>query len=372
MHALRNIWLLGVKEVRSLLADTFLMLFVVYAFSFSIYSAANGVSSDVHNAAVAVVDEDRSVLSDRIVNALQPPEFKTPEYVSADVIDVSLDEARYGFALVIPAGFEEDVIAGRHPEIQLNIDATLIMQAQVGAGYIQNIIANELTRFVNRSDEEAALPVRLTTRFIFNPNADSSWFTSITILIQMVTTLSMFLTGAALIREREHGTIEHLLVLPVTPFEIATAKVWANSAVILVAATLSLVFIVRGVVGVPIAGSVGLFIFGSALYLFFTSALGVFLGTITKSMPQFALATILFMLPMTMLSGSSTPVESQPELLQTLTLALPTRHYVSYAQAILFRGAGLDIVWPSFLVVFLMGVGFLAYSIARFRNAIAG
>lgn len=370
MHALRNIWLLGVKEIRSLLADTFLVLFVVYAFSFSVYSAAKGISSDVHNAAVAVVDEDRSVLSDRIINALRAPEFKTPEYISAGQIDVDLDEARYGFALVIPAGFEEDVIAGRQPEIQLNIDATLILQAQVGAGYIQNIIANELIRFVNKSDEEVAPPVQLNARFVFNPNAESSWFTAITILIQMVTTLSMFLTGAALIREREHGTIEHLLVLPVTPFEIAIAKVWANSTIILAAATLCLVFMIRGVIGVPISGSIALFITGTALYLFFTGALGVFLGTITKSMPQFALATILVMLPMTMLSGSSTPVESQPELLQKLTLALPTRHFVSYAQAILFRGAGLDIVWPSFVIVFLIGFLFLTYSIARFRKAV--
>ncbi len=368
---LRNIGLLGVKELRSLSHDYILIIFVIYAFTVAIISGANGISADVHNAAVGVVDEDRSILTTNIINALNPPEFKTPEYISIDDVDPGMDAGQYGFVLIFPPGFEADVLAGRQPEMQVNIDATLILQAQVGASYIANIINDELTRFVSRSDTPTALPLNLEARYAFNTNGESSWFTSITLLIEMVTMLTIVLTGAALIREREHGTIEHLLVLPVAPFEIAMAKVWANGLVILAAAALSLTFVVRGFLSVPVAGSVPLYMLGVSAYLFFACALGVFLGTVTRSMPQFALLTMMTVLPMMLLQGGLTPIESQPEWLQVVTLALPNRHFVSFSQAILFRGAGFDVVWPNFLTVFAIGLVLLVYAIARFRIAIS-
>ena len=370
MQPLKNIWLLGVKELRSVFHDHVLILFVIYAFSLAIYSGANGISGDVNNASLGIVDEDQSILSAQIVNALLPPLFDEPVQISASEIDQTMDDASYGFVLVIPSGFEADILAGRQPEIQLNIDATLVIQARIGAGYIQNIISSELTRFMSGSDAEQSLPLTLKTRFAFNPNASSVWFTGMTLLVEMITVLSMALTGAALIREREHGTIEHLLVLPVTPFEIAVAKVWANGLVIWLATLLSLIGVIHYSLNIPIAGSTMLFMAGVALYLFFGCALGVFLGTIANTMPQFALMTILVLLPMNLLSGSITPIESQPHWLQVATLALPTRHFVEFSQAILFRGAGLDIVWPNFLAVFLIGFAFLTYSILRFRSAI--
>ncbi len=370
MQPLRNILLLGIKELRSVMHDRVLILFVIYAFTLAIYSGATGISGDVHNASVGIVDEDQSILSDRIISAFQPPEFDRPVQISAHEIDRAMDDATYGFVLVIPSGFEADILAGRKSEIQLNIDATLVIQARTGASYIRNIISDELNRFETGSDEEQALPLRLYTRFAFNPNTSSVWFTGMTLLIEMITILSLALTGAALIREREHGTIEHLLVLPVTPFEIALAKVWANGLVIWVVSFLSLLFVIRYILNIPIAGSIGLFMTGTALYLFFGCALGVFLGTIARTMPQFALMTILIVLPMNLLSGALTPIESQPDWLQVATLALPTRHFVEFSQAILFRGAGLDIVWPNFLAVFVIGIAFLSYSIARFRTAI--
>lgn len=370
MQALKNIWRLGIKELRSVGHDRVLILFVLYAFSLAIYSGASGISADVNNASVGVVDEDQSALSGRIVNAFQPPQFDTPSQISARDIDSGMDSAEYGFVLVIPPGFEADILAGRQPDIQLNIDATLVIQARIGASYIQNIISDEIARYVTGTDDDPTLPLTLQTRYTFNPNASSVWFTSITLLIEMVTVLSLALTGAALIREREHGTIEHLLVLPVTPLEIAIAKVWANGLVIWVVSFLSLVFVINYVLGVPIAGSIALFMLGTALYLFFGCALGVFLGTITNTMPQFALMTILVILPMNLLSGALTPIESQPAWLQVATQALPNRHFVEFSQAILFRGAGLDVIWPNFLAVFLIGLAFLSYSIVRFRSAI--
>lgn len=370
MGRLKNIYFLGVKELFSLRRDVVLMALVLWAFTFSIYTAATGLSHDLNNASIAIVDEDRSQLSARIRDAFLPPYFAEPALISFAEIDPGMDFGRYTFAVVIPPRFEADVLAGRQPAVQVNIDATAMMQAGIGDGYISSIIAQETARFLGEGTA-SALPVRLEARYAFNPNIESAWFTSIMEIINHITMLSIVLTGAALIREREHGTIEHLLVMPLTPFEIMMAKVWANGLVILVATALSLTLVVEAVLEVPVAGSRLLFLGATTLYLFFATALGIFLATLARSMPQFGLLFMLVMLPMNLLSGGETPTESQPEWLQMAMLAVPSRHFVESAQAILFRDAGLEIVWPQLALVAGIGAVFFIFAAARFRRNIA-
>jgi ABC-2 type transport system permease protein len=275
------------------------------------------------------------------------------------------------FVVVIPPRFESDARAGRGPELQVNIDATAMQQASIGAGYIKTILSDEVSRYLTRSDNKPETAVSVVIRKAYNPNGDTSWFTSIVAIINQITTLTVILTGAALIREREHGTVEHMLVMPLSAFEIAVAKVWANSLVVLVAVTASLFFVVRMVLAVPIAGSPGLFLAGVVLYLFFATALGVFLGTITRTMAQFALLIILLIIVLQLLSGGNTPIESQPDWMQRLTLFLPSRHFVAFSQAIIYRGAGLETVWPEFLAVGGIGLMLFVFSLRMFRQSIA-
>lgn len=371
MRRLENIYRLGVKELFSLRRDPVLLTLIVWAFSLSIYTAATGMSHELRNGAVAIVDEDRSQLSVRIRDALLPPYFRTPVLISFDEIDPSMESGRYTFVIVIPGGFEADVLAGRRPAVQVNIDATAMMQAGIGDGYLRNILTQETEAFLGIDQSGVASPVGLVVRYAFNPNLTSSWFTSVMQLIQQITMLSIILSGAALIREREHGTIEHLLVMPLTPFEIMMAKVWANGLVILVASALSLWLVVEVSLQVPVAGSKLLFFVGTALYLFFATALGIFLATITRSMPQFGLLFMLVALPMNLLSGGNTPLESQPEFLQAIMQAVPATHFVRFAQAILYRGAGIDIVWPQFALVTAIGSVFFIFAAARFRKSIS-
>ena len=205
----------------------------------------------------------------------------------------------------------------------------------------------------------------------FNPELNKSWFGAVMEVVNNVTMLSIVLTGAALIREREHGTVEHLLAMPVTPFEIMASKVWAMAVVVLVAAGLSLALVVQGLLGVPIEGSVALFLAGVALHLFATTSMGIFLATVARSMPQFGLLLLLILLPLEVLSGGVTPRESMPEFIQVLMMAAPTTHFVALAQAILYRGAGLVVVWPQFLALALIGATLFALSLARFRRTLA-
>ncbi|MEO3428966.1 ABC transporter permease [Pelagibius sp. CAU 1746] len=370
MGRLASIYHLGVKELFSLRRDVVLLALVIWAFSLSIYTAATGMSHDLRNASIAIVDEDRSQLSARIRQAFLPPFFQEPRMIDFAEIDPGMDFGTYTFVVVIPPDFEADVLAGRDPALQVNIDATAMMQAGIGDGYIQSIISQEIGTFLG-SGAPPRNAVALEARYAFNPNIESSWFTSIMQVINNVTMLSIVLTGAALIREREHGTIEHLLVMPLTPFEIMMAKVWSNGLVILIAVGLCLLLVVETLLQVPVAGSRGLFLMGLVFYLFFATALGIFLATVARSMPQFGLLFMLVALPMNLLSGGETPIESQPEWLQALMEGVPSKHFVSFAQAILFRDAGFDVVWPQFALVAAIGGLFFAFAAFRFRRSIA-
>jgi len=371
VKTLENIFWLGIKELRSLLGDVVMVVFVVYAFTMAIYVQATGTSSEVNNASIAFVDEDGSALSKEVFNAFYPPRFKFPLHITAGEVERDMDKGLYMFVVVIPPKFEHDLRAGRNPGVQVNIDATAMQQAGIGAGYIRNIINDRVSDYLKRTEVTAPQPVNLVIRKLFNPNSISSWFKSVVAIINQITLLTVVLTGAAVIREREHGTLEHLLVMPLTAFEIAMAKVWANSLVILVATAGSLYLIVDQALKVPFAGSVVLWFIGVVLYLFFATALGIFLGTISRSMAQFALLIILVALVLMLLSGGSTPVESQPKWLQYLTYFLPSRHFVSFSQVIIYRGGGMSAVWRQFLMVSAIGVAFFVYSLALFRKSIA-
>ena len=364
-----NIFRLGIKELISLRRDPLFVILIIYVFTLAVYTIARGASTDVRNASVAVVDEDRSALSQRIRDALLMPYFQRPALLSLEQIDAVMDSGRYTFVIDFPPKFQADVLAGRMPSVQVNIDATAIAQAGIGASYIQNVIAQEVRGFVQ--NDGVMPPVGLAIRTRFNPNLDSAWFLAVMQLINNITMLAIVLAGAALIREREHGTIEHLLVMPLRPIEIMLAKVWANGLVIVIAASLSLHFVVQGALQVPVAGSIPLFLAGTVGYLFSVTSLGIFLATLARSMPQFGLLAIPVVLVMNILSGGMTPLDSMPEPMQIIMQLSPSTHFIKFAQAVLSRGASLDVIWPHVLSFLGIGCVFFATALARFRRTIA-
>jgi ABC-2 type transport system permease protein len=371
MRKAANIFWLGIKELRSFLQDFVLLGLVIYTFSLAVIAQAQSYSQEVHNASIGIVDEDHSELSRRIAHAFLPPYFQPPQPIAERDIVPLMNSGRYTFVVDIPPNFQRDVLGGRQPAIQLNVDATAVVQAGLGSGYAQQIITTEITDFLSHSEGVPLSPVNLVVRIAFNPNITGAWFTSVMALINNITMLGIILAGAAIIREREHGTMDHLLVMPLTPFEIAMSKVWANGLVVTVAVGLSLYIVVRTMLGVPIAGSIPLFMVGVVIYLFFATAIGVFLGTVARSMPQLGLLFMLIYLPMIMLSGSNTPLESMPAWLATVMQASPSTHFVSFAQSILYRGAGIDVVWPQFLTIAVIGGLFFGLAILRFRSVAA-
>ena len=367
---LANIYDLGVKELWSLWRDPMMLVLIVYVFTASVYTKATSMPETLHNAPIAIVDEDNSALSQRSASAFYPPQFTPPAMIDYGRVDPGMDAGQYTFALVIPPNFQRDVLARRSPALQLNVDATRMSQAFTGSGYIQQIAIGEVNEFVKRYRGAEPLPVDLALRARFNPSLDKAWFGSVVQIINHITLLSIILTGAALIREREHGTIEHLLVMPVTPAQIMLSKIWSMALVVLIASFLSLNLMVRGVLGVPIEGSIALFFAGAALSLFATTSMGIFIATLARNMPQFGMLMMLTIMPLQMLSGGTTPRESMPEIVQNIMLIAPTTHFVELSQAILYRGAGLETVWQPFLALALIGTVLFFLSLARFRKTI--
>jgi len=363
-----NVLNLGIKELRGLVRDPILLFLILYSFTLSIYTAVTAMPETLNRAAIAVVDEDQSPVSSRIVGSFYPPYFVKPQLITQPEMDARMDAGLDTFALDIPPNFQRDLLAGKSPTIQLNIDATRTSQAFSGGGYIQSIVSSEVTEFLNRYRGQSAVPVDLALRARFNPELNKGWFGAISNIISSITMLAIVLTGAALIREREHGTIEHLLVMPVTPLEIMVSKVWSMGFVVLVASNVALAVIVQGLLKIPIAGSLALFMLATALMLFATTSLGIFLATIAGSMPQFGLLLMLVLLPLQVLSGTMTPRESMPEVIQYLMLAAPNTHFVLLAQAVLFRGAGFGVVWPQLLALILIGAALFTLALSRFRQ----
>ena len=371
MRTLKNIWELGLKELIGLLRNPLMLLLIGYSFTLSIKDSAESAKDTINDVAIAIVDEDGSELSRRIRDAFLPPHFKRAEVIQPYEVDRALNEGKYTFVLVLPLNMERDILAGRKPSVQLNIDATQMSVAFAGAGAVETIVNSEIARHCSRENVPAESFISLQTRNRYNPNLTQKWEQAISDLVNAISMLAIILTGAALINEREHGTMEHLLVMPVTPFEIMASKIWAMTLVVLIAVTATVFLVIRNWLEIPIAGSIPLFLVGVTIVLFAINSLGIFLATIANSMPQLGMLVILVLMPMNMLSGGQTPLESMPPFVRKFAMLLPTTHFNTFASDILYRGVGIEVVWKPFLAILLIGLVLFLFSLARFRKSVA-
>ena len=368
---LKNIWYLSLKEFKSVLSDYVLMGLIIVMFSVATYSVAKGMAVEVRNGSVAVVNEDQSALSWRIIDALKAPYFKKPVLINLDEINGLMDRGEYTFVLVIPKDYEKNLLQQRAPELQLLVDATSVSQAGLGASFIQQVVTIETASYFQQNNPLAELPMHVVSKVLFNPNADHTWFAGPMQIVSNAALLAMLLVGAAIIREKERGTIEHLLVMPVRAFEIALSKVISNAIVIAIASIVSLYIVVHFWLGVPLTGSVPLFILALMLFLFAVGSLGILLGTFAPTMPQFGLLVIPVYMVLRLLSGGESPREGMPDWVQILTQFSPQTQFVQTTQNILNRQAGLDIVWPNLVYMSIMAILFFIFALSRFKNMLA-
>jgi ABC-2 type transport system permease protein len=373
MTKLAHIFQLGLKELLSLARDPVLLFLIAYAFTFSVYTPSKSAVMDVVNASIAIVNEDNSQAARSIREQMLPPLFKPAQEIAFDDINRDMDRGKYTFVIDLPPRFQSDLGRNADPEVQTIVDATAMSQAGRGPGYLQNIMTTAVQPFWSGGGKPQDKPLlALDTRGRFNANYEQGWFVAINQVINNISVLAIFLTGAAVLREREHGNIEHLLVMPLQSFELMFAKIWANGLVVVLAAMVSLFLVVKFAIGVPIIiGSIPLFAAGLGIYLFSVTALGIMLATLVRSMPQFGLLAFPVFLVMILLSGGQTPLESMPILLQKIMQFVPSTHFVAFSQAVLFRNASFAMVWPDMLKMFAIGAAYTLVTLSRFRAMLA-
>ncbi len=372
MQSLRNILRLTVKELRAIRRDKVMIVLILYVFTVAVNLVANAAKTDVHDLSVAVIDEDRSQLSRRLIDSIQPPLYAEPALLSPAEAAAAQKNGEYVLALSIPAGFERDLRAGKSAELMILVDATAVAQAGNGASFMQELLSQELTRYLAPGTETTGL-VDVVFRSRFNPNMTTTWFTAVMQLMNNVTILMLILSGSSMIREREHGTIEHVLVMPVRPHEIVLSKIAANGLVILCASVASLVFVVEGFMGVPVEGALWLYVLGAAIYVVAIGSIGLLVASFTHNMGQFGLLIIPVIILIVLLSGGMTPLESMPDWLQIIMRTVnPASHFVIFAQSVLYRGAGIATVALDMAIMAAMAGVALLVVLARFRKVLAG
>ena len=175
LRHLANIYRLGIKELWSLWRDPMMLFLIIYTFTVAVYTAGTAMPETLHRTPIAIVDEDDSALSARIIGAFYPPSFTPPVRISQAEVDPGLDAGRYILVLVIPPDFQRDLLAGRSPAVQLNVDATRMSQAFAGSGFAQQIIQGEVAEFLQRQRAVTLSPVELVTRVRFNPTPSNTW-----------------------------------------------------------------------------------------------------------------------------------------------------------------------------------------------------
>jgi ABC-2 type transport system permease protein len=367
-----HIFRLGIKELISLLRDPVLLFLIAYAFSFAVYTPSKSAVMDLVNASIAVVNQDDSQAARSVKDAMLPPLFLPAKDIAFSDINPDMDAGRYTFVVNLPQKFQQDLERDAKPTIEIVTDATAMSQAGRGPGYLQRIITSTIDPFWKGRGKRNDAPVaQLETRAHFNPNMEQGWFVAINQIINNISVLAIFLSGAAVLREREHGNLEHLLVMPLHPYELMFAKIWANGLVVVLAAMASLFLVVKGALGVPVTGSVLLFLLGLSTYLFSVTALGIMLATLVRSMPQFGLLAFPVFIVMNLLSGGQTPLESMPVMIQKLMQFVPSTHFVAFSQAILFRDANFSMVWPDLAKMLAIGLAYTIFTLSRFRKMLA-
>lgn len=366
------------KEMLQLFRDVPIVAFLIYSFTLAIYITGNGIRSQLHDASLLVHDADHSVSSRELIHRFQAPFFR----LSGEVIDSrealrQLDRGTAIALLEIPPRFHEQLVTGEPTAVQLLVDTTNSPNGLSAAGYAARIVARfgqemALNRVGSGDESSQDLPLILSDhRVWYNQDQNEAWFECISHLLRQITVFALLLPAAALVREKERGTVEQLLVSPLSPFQIMASKVLAMTVVILSATAIGLFRIMQPVFGVPIRGSIWLFFTLTALFVVTTACMGLAGATLARNQGQVGMMTLLVAAPMLMLSGITAPMEAMPVWVRYLMALSPLRYYIEIANGILLKGAGLNILWDSVLAMAALGAVLFGFGLWRFRRQFA-
>ena len=363
------------KEFSQLLRDVPILLILVWAFTGAVYTGGHGISTEIRNYPIVVLDLARSPASRELVSRFRAPYFTIVAYARSDAELVAmLDRGRASLAIVIPSDFERRAHE-LDARFQVISDGTRSTSATIAGAHIASIAqaysVERLERGRGAGGAAAAVPqVDARIRVEYNPNLVETWFSSLLEVLNQATMISMLLAAAAIVREREYGTVDHLLVSPLRPAELFAAKVIPVVTVVPLAAVASVLGVVHGSFGTPLRGSVALFYGVSVVYVFAMASLGLAIAVVARTLGQAMMMLLLILYPMQLLSGAFTPPESQGLVMRYAGLLSPVRHYVDFGYQVLFKGNGLAHVWQDIAGILALGIALFALSVWRFAHLV--
>jgi ABC-2 type transport system permease protein len=362
-------WALAIKEINQILRSkqTLVLLIVPPTIQLLLYGFA--LNPDVHNIKLGIVDYANTYESRELVAALTENNvFVAQHYLLDDEkLGEQVREGKVTAGLVIPPEFKRDLSQDKTAEVQVLIDAVDANTAGIANGYMSQMIGQ-----YNRKLQTNPAPalVNTQTTFLYNPGLISSWFFVPGVLGLVLTLIGSLVSSITVVREKDTGTLEQLLMTPAEAWEILLAKIvplflLLNGDVFLALSLGRLVF------GVPFRGSFPLFLGLSALYLFVGIGIGMMLATLCRTQQQVVLTSFFVNLPLIQLSGAIAPIESMPVAFKYLSLLDPLRHYVEIVRGVLLKGVGLEVLWPNAIALLFFAVVMLSVSINRFRSQLS-
>jgi ABC-2 type transport system permease protein len=365
------------KEFAQILRDPPLMIILVWAFTAAIYSAGQGHAMEVSNVATAVYDLSQGPASREFLSRLQRPQFKLVAFLRHESeITQWLDRGKAAIVVVIPPDFQRAVDGGGQAHIQVLTDGGVAMQATVSVAYIAAISARYAVDVVERRAGGAS--ARLATgpmvderlRVKFNPNMQSSWFSALLELLNMCTMISLLLTAASLVREKERGTLEQLLVSPARPIEIFLAKIIPTILLVLLLSACSFVLVLIPVFHLPVRGSLLLFYSVTALYVFAVTSMGIAIAVVARNLSQAIMIMILVLQPMVFLSGAWNPPEAMIPWMRAVSLLSPLRYYIDFGFGVILKGNGLSVLLWDVVGIAIVGMALFVFSLLWFERSL--
>lgn len=372
---LRQVAVMTIKEFPQLVRDRAVFAYILFIFTLNILIAA-GQSVELNNAKIIVNDADQSMVSRELTYRFRSPYFSVADTnLHPDTALRWLDRGNATLLIDIPPDFSETLYLGEEAAtVQMQVDTSIANVGFLAASYGSRIIAGLNGEFAaQRLSSVGSLPqINNQRRIRFNSDINEAWFSTISELLAVITVACIFLPSVAMVREKERGTVEQLLVSPLSPFQVMFSKVLAMIIVMLLGTTFTMFVIMQPLFDVPARGSLGLFFVLTALYAFATAGIGMLAATFARNTGQLAMLLVLIIFPAIMLSGLWVQLESMPPWLRFAIDLTPLRYFVDIAYGILLRGVGLETLWDSVLKMFAIGAVLFGIALWRFRRQFRG
>ena len=367
MSALRVLGCVIVKELIQLRRDRRMVPAMIVGPLVQLLALGYAANTDVRDVPLLLVDRDRSSASRALVEQfVGSGYFRLAGGVDAlDEVEPWFTDGRAQVALVVGEGYGAALAGRETPRIQLLVDGTDSSSAVVGMGYASQIVTRVAAE---RAADRAGAAIELVPRVWYNPDLKSRWFYVPAILAMTLLLLTMILPSMAVVREKEIGTLEQIVVTPIRPWQLIVGKLLPFAAIGL-ADLLLVTLLARVVFEVPLRGSLGVLVLLTVPLLVTTLGLGLLVSTVVRTQQQAMMtATFGLMVPMIYLSGLIFPIDNMPQAIQYVTYAIPLRYYNHVIRGVFLKGSGLDVLWPEALALLLMGLGILGVAALRFRN----